>query len=101
MQSTVCLIEDNAPPNTTKILVVDSLAAVAGGVSGTSSATSYVESTAGAADGARTGLASVVTGFMFLLSMFFCAFGRDDSSEAASTALVAVGFLISDSDCRY
>ena len=52
-----------------EILVVDSVAAIAGGLGGTSSNTSYIESASGIADGARTGLASVTTGALFLLAM--------------------------------
>lgn len=88
------LDENDAPPRTNRILVIDSLAAIAGGASGTSSATSYVESSAGVADGARTGLASVTTGIMFLLSMFFAPLVEIIPTEAAATALVAVGFLM-------
>ncbi len=62
------LDEDGAPPNTRSILVVDSLAAAAGGAAGVSSNTSYIESASGVGEGARTGLASVVTGVLFLLS---------------------------------
>ena len=52
------LDEDGAPPNTRSILVVDSLAAAAGGAGGVSSNTSYIESASGVGEGARTGLAS-------------------------------------------
>ena len=65
------LDEHGQPPNVERVLLVDSLAAVAGGAASASSATSYVESTAGVADGARTGLASVVTGLLFPLALFF------------------------------
>ncbi len=58
-----------------QVLLVDSLAAAAGGAASASSATSYVESTAGVADGARTGLASVVTGLLFVLALFFTPAG--------------------------
>src|SRR5690606_17572342 len=64
------LDEEGNPPNTRRILVVDSIAAAAGGAAGVSSNTSYIESTAGVGEGARTGLASVVTGVMFLLATF-------------------------------
>ncbi len=60
------LDEDGVPPNTQRILVVDSLAAAAGGAAGVSSNTSYIESASGVGEGARTGLASVVTGLLFL-----------------------------------
>ena len=58
------LDEDGMPPNTRSILVVDSLAAAAGGAAGVSSNTSYIESATGVGEGARTGLASVVTGVL-------------------------------------
>ena len=82
------------PPKTREILVVDSLAAIAGGVGGVSSNTSYVESAAGVGEGARTGLASVVTGCMFALSMFFAPLVKMVPYEAATPALVVVGFLM-------
>ena len=56
------LEEDGTPPNTQRILIVDSIAAAAGGAGGVSSNTSYIESASGVGEGARTGLASVVTG---------------------------------------
>jgi len=67
---------------------------VAGGVGGVSSNTSYVESASGVAEGARTGLASVVTGVLFLLSTFLAPLVELVPTEAASTALVFVGFLM-------
>lgn len=88
------LNEDGDPPRTRQILVVDSIGAAAGGMAGVSSATSYVESATGVGEGARTGLATVVTGTLFLLSMFFAPLVELVPSEAASTALVAVGFLM-------
>ena len=88
------LDEDGNPPKTRQILIIDSLAAVAGGVGGVSSNTSYVESASGVAEGARTGLASVVTGVLFLLSTFLAPLVELVPTEAASTALVFVGFLM-------
>ncbi len=85
---------DGTPPRTREILFVDSLAAAAGGAASTSSNTSYIESAAGVADGARTGVASLVTGVMLLLSMFFAPLVKVVPFEAASTALVVVGFLM-------
>lgn len=82
------------PPRTREILVVDSLAAIAGGAGGVSSNTSYVESAAGVGEGARTGLAAVVTGCMFLLSMFLAPVVSMVPYEAATPALVIVGFLM-------
>jgi len=57
-------------PGLRRILIVDSLAASIGGVMGASSVTSYVESAAGVAEGARTGLHSVFVGLLFLLAIF-------------------------------
>jgi AGZA family xanthine/uracil permease-like MFS transporter len=88
------LDEDGMPPNTQRILIVDSLAAVAGGAASVSSNTSYIESASGVADGARTGLASVVTGLLFLLAMFFAPVVGVIPNEAAVPALVLVGFLM-------
>ena len=88
------LDEQGNPPATRRILVVDSLAAAAGGAAGVSSNTSYIESTSGVADGARTGLASIVTGVCFLLAMFFSPLVALVPYEAAGPALVVVGFLM-------
>lgn len=81
-------------PKTREILVVDSVAAIAGGMGGVSSNTSYVESAAGVGEGARTGLASVVAGVLFLLSMFLAPVVSMVPYEAATPALVIVGFLM-------
>jgi AGZA family xanthine/uracil permease-like MFS transporter len=88
------LQEDGTPPNTQRILVVDSIAAAAGGAAGVSSNTSYIESASGVGEGARTGLASVVTGVLFLLSIFLAPLVAVIPSEAAVPALVLVGFLM-------
>ena len=89
------LIDDEGNvPNNNKILFVDSLAAVAGGAGSISSNTSYIESAAGVGEGARTGLASVVTGVMFLLTTFLAPLVAVIPYEAATPALVIVGFLM-------
>lgn len=88
------LDENGNPPRTKQILVVDSVAAAAGGAASVSSNTSYIESAAGVGDGARTGLASVVTGFAFLLSTFLAPLVDMVPFEAATPALVVVGFLM-------
>ena len=85
---------EGVPPHTERILVVDSVAAIAGGLGGVSSNTSYIESASGVGEGARTGLASVVTGLLFLLSTFFAPIVSAIPSEAAVPALVLVGFLM-------
>ncbi|WP_308188247.1 NCS2 family permease [Nocardioides sp. R-C-SC26] len=88
------LDDEGMPPNTQKILVVDSIAAAAGGMGGVSSNTSYIESASGVGEGARTGLASVVTGVLFLLTIFASPLVEMIPSEAAVPALVLVGFLM-------
>ena len=88
------LDEDGNPPNPRRILVVDSLAAAAGGAASVSSNTAYIESAAGVGEGARTGLASVVTGVLFLLVTFFSPLAAVVPYEAATPALVVVGFLM-------
>ncbi|GAA1104308.1 NCS2 family permease [Nocardioides dubius] len=86
--------EEGVPPNAQRILVVDSVAAIAGGAAGVSSNTSYIESASGVGEGARTGLASVVTGLLFLVAMFATPLVGAIPSEAAVPALVLVGFLM-------
>lgn len=76
------------------ILTVDSIAAMAGGLAGTSSNTAYIESASGIGDGARTGIASLVTGSLFLLAMFIAPLTKIVPYEAAAPALVIVGFLM-------
>ncbi|MFY9263196.1 MAG: NCS2 family permease [Actinomycetaceae bacterium] len=88
------LDEDGNPPKTREILLVDSIGAIAGGIGGISSNTSFVESSTGVADGARTGLASVTTGVVFLLATFLAPLFAMVPNEAAAPALVAVGFLM-------
>jgi AGZA family xanthine/uracil permease-like MFS transporter len=88
------LDNEGTPPNTQKILIVDSIAAAAGGAAGVSSNTSYIESASGVGEGARTGLASVVTGVAFLLTLFITPLVNIIPSEAAVPALILVGFLM-------
>ena len=88
------LDEDGVPPHTERILVVDSIAAAAGGAAGVSSNTSYIESASGVGEGARTGLASVVTGLLFLVTILAAPLVAVIPSEAAVPALVLVGFLM-------
>lgn len=80
--------------NIQKILLVDSIAAAAGGAAGISSNTSYIESAAGVGEGARTGLASIVTGICFLLTTFLAPLVGIIPYEAATPALIIVGFLM-------
>ena len=86
--------KDGNIPNNDRILLVDSLAAVAGGAGSISSNTSYIESASGVGEGARTGLASIVTGLCFLLTTFLSPLVAVIPYEAATPALVIVGFLM-------
>ena len=85
--------EGNYPrPGT--VLMIDSLAAVAGGAAGASSATTYIESAAGAAAGGRTGLTSVVTAVLFALCLFISPLAGVVPAQATGAVLVLVGFLM-------
>jgi AGZA family xanthine/uracil permease-like MFS transporter len=86
--------KDGNVDNIQKILLVDSVAAAAGGAAGISSNTSYIESAAGVGEGARTGLASIVTGIAFLLTTFLAPLVAIIPYEAATPALIIVGFLM-------
>ena len=88
------LEKDGEVPHLQSILIVDSIAAAAGGAASTSSNTAYIESASGIGDGARTGIASVVTGILFLVAMFFTPLVQIVPYEAAAPALVVVGFLM-------
>ena len=88
------LDEDRNLPNSQPVLLVDSLAAAAGGAASVSSNTTFIESASGVGDGARTGLASVVTGALFLVAMFFTPLVDIVPSEAAAPVLVLVGAMM-------
>lgn len=89
------LVEENGEvAYAQRVLIADSVGAIAGGVGGVSSATSYVESATGVGEGARTGLASVITGFCFIIAIFMAPLVSLVPYEAATPALVLVGFLM-------
>jgi adenine/guanine/hypoxanthine permease len=77
-----------------RLLLVDSLAAVAGGAASASSATTYIESGAGVAQGGRTGMVGIVVGVLFLLSMFFSPIAAIVPANATAPALIIVGYLM-------
>ena len=85
---------DGNLPDMKRALVVEGFGAVAGGFASSSSNTVYVDSSAGIADGARTGLANVVTGLLFLAAMFFTPLYEIVPIEAAAPVLVVVGALM-------
>ena len=104
------LDEEGKPPQTKRILLVDSLAAAGGGAMGASSVTSYIESGSGVAEGGRTGLTSVVVGLLFLVALPFAPLvsvfggsipipGPEEGqqllvSPVTAPALVVVGYLM-------
>jgi AGZA family xanthine/uracil permease-like MFS transporter len=88
------LTEDGKLPGADRVLFVDGIAAAAGGLASASSNTTFIESAAGVGEGARTGFANVVTGLLFVLALFFTPLVQMVPFEAASPALVIVGFLM-------
>jgi adenine/guanine/hypoxanthine permease len=88
------LDDEGRLPNIGRALVVEGAGAVAGGAASSSSNTVFVESASGIAEGARTGLANVVTGVLFLAAMFFTPLYEIVPVEAAAPALVVVGALM-------
>lgn len=86
--------EEGRLPQMRNVLIVESVGAVAGGAASASSNTIFVESTAGAAQGAKTGLANIVTGILFLLAMFLAPIVGIIPSAATGPALVVVGALM-------
>src|SRR3954470_15828824 len=101
--SSARLVEpDGSIPRLKRLLLVDSAAAPGGGAMGVSSVTTYVESGAGVAEGARTGLASLVTAGCFLLTIFFVpliavvaqSVGEAGLHPAVAPALIMIGYLM-------
>lgn len=88
------LDKDGRMPDIRKPLLVDSLAAVAGGAASTSSATTYIESAAGVGVGGRTGWVAVVCGALFFPFMFFAPIIGMVPPQATAPALIIVGFLM-------
>lgn len=81
-------------PVINKALFIDGLGAVAGGVGSGSSSTAFIESSAGVGEGARTGLASIITALLFLVALFLTPLATIVPSQAATPALILVGFLM-------
>lgn len=94
------LDKDEKLPNIKPALLADAIATSAGAVLGTSTTTTFVESSAGVGAGARTGLASMVTGFLFLIAIFFAPIFTAIPGFATAPALIFVGFLMVSSIIR-
>jgi AGZA family xanthine/uracil permease-like MFS transporter len=80
-----------------KILGLDAIAAMLGGLCGASSVTSYIESAAGISEGGRTGMTAVTTGLLFLSSVFFAPIALIVPKEATAPALIIIGFMMMES----
>jgi Permeases len=81
-------------PGIGRVLLVDSIAAIAGGAAGISSNTTYIESAAGVAEGGRTGFTSIVTGVLFLAAILLAPVAGIVPPQATAPALVLVGYLM-------
>jgi len=81
-------------PGAGRVLLVDSLGAVLGGVANSSSNTTYIESAAGVTEGGRTGLGPVVTGALFLMAMWLSPLASVIPAQATAPALIIVGFYM-------
>jgi adenine/guanine/hypoxanthine permease len=85
---------DGKVPDIGRVLLVDSVAAAAGGAAGISSNTSYIESAAGVAEGGRTGLTAVVTGLLFLVAVLVTPLAGMVPFAATAPVLIVVGYLM-------
>jgi AGZA family xanthine/uracil permease-like MFS transporter len=85
---------DGAIPRLNRILLADSIATIAGAAAGTSTVTSYIESAAGVAAGGRTGLTAVVTGLLFLVTLFAAPYVQLIPAAATAPALILVGGMM-------
>jgi len=81
-------------PGIGRVLLVDSLGAVAGGLCSTSSNTTYIESAAGVSEGGRTGFSSLVVGALFIVAILFAPIAMIVPTQATAPALVVVGYLM-------
>lgn len=90
------LTKDGSVPNMDRALLADAVATVCGAVCGTSTVSSYVEASAGIAEGGKTGLAAMATGGLFFLAMFFGPVASLVPDCATAAALIYVGVLMID-----
>ena len=88
------LDEEGKLPRIRPALLADAIATSVGAIFGTSTTTTYVESSAGVAAGGRTGLSAMVTGLLFLLAIVFAPIFTAIPSFATAPALIFVGFLM-------
>jgi AGZA family xanthine/uracil permease-like MFS transporter len=88
------LDRDGRLPGANRVLLVDSVGAVLGGVANSSSNTTYIESAAGVTEGGRTGLGPVVAGLLFLVAMWLSPLASVIPAQATAPALIIVGFYM-------
>ena len=88
------IAEDHTIPRLDKIFFADATSTVIGSLAGTSTVTSYIESSAGVAAGGRTGVTAIVTGFLFLLAIFVAPVVGAIPEFATAPALILVGALM-------
>lgn len=88
------LTKEGQVPNFEKAMLSDALATVAGSVCGTSTVTTFVESSAGVAEGGRTGLSAFTTGVLFFIAMFLSPVAALIPTSATAAALIYVGVLM-------
>ena len=90
-------VKDGRIPRVGRVLLADGVGTVFGALTGTSTVTSYIESAAGVAAGARTGLSNVFVALLFLMAMFFSPIAGAIPAFATSPALILVGALMTQS----
>ena len=88
------LTEDGKVPNMENAMLADAIATTAGAICGTSTVTTFVESSAGIGEGGRTGFASIVTGILFFIAMFISPIAQLIPAYATAAALIYVGILM-------
>ncbi len=88
------LDEKGRLPRVNRAMLADAIGTIGGALLGTSTVTTYVESTAGVSEGGRTGLTSIVTGLLFFLALFIAPLAGLIPTEATAPALVIVGVLM-------
>ena len=91
------LDEDGNLPRVGRVLMADAIGTVAGSILGTSTVTSFVESSSGVAEGGKTGLTAMTTGILFLVALFLSPIFLAIPSFATAPALVIVGFFMASS----
>ena len=88
------LTKEGDIPNMNKAMLADAIATTTGAICGTSTVTTFVESSAGVAEGGRTGLSAIITGLLFLACMFIAPIAAIIPAAATSAALIYVGILM-------